>query len=728
MKRILTLWITIAIALPMLAVDGNASDAFLNIANYASIDQAGATVNGMSSIYKYTEYEDQECAWLTISNYGARMVDANQNWYNYEGNEKNAEGTWTATDIFQGSSKYFNGTAYYCNWNEAYQNFYVTNCTQVKQYAYNIQSSYNTGNVYPLKMEIYECTLNANGTLTAGTTTVDYKESQTTNQNEVTTSIDLDASKIYLVKIYNDYSRLFEIGFRTPLQSETPVVISKPVATDATNVNIASFTAHWTACEGATSYTLRVTPNYNGTILLAEGFSKFTEEGTANIGNNLDDYMDNAGWWGSEIYPTVGGMQISSSTTNGYIISPVFELPAYTQKITVQFKAKPNNADNYCAMDVMCGSSSESVAILGDEQEYNVVFDCDMTYGQVILSAATIPDGRIIITDLKIYAGDITDSEESRANVILDGEQITITGITETSYNVTELKANTTYVYDVKAVYPEEESEWSNKIFVTTLSDAIITLDYVLMNGIDGEVYTIDNPLAVVDVADNANYAFLTDGKDNWICVTATNNNYFQVLRNNPFLEGGTLSGTLSGMGLNPMLTLTAAPAATQQEIQFEIQGINLAVSEFAPVVNHVYDIVGWWNENNGALYANAPSTGDQGQSMTLDWTWGAEACTLQDRCQYEVRCAMNMANAESFIAYALRLPDEPLAEDIQVTPLIGDVNGDSLVTSVDVTVLYNYLLTGDTTYMVNGDQNGDGEITSVDVTVVYNVLLGVDF
>ena len=54
-----------------------------------------------------------------------------------------------------------------------------------------------------------------------------------------------------------------------------------------------------------------------------------------------------------------------------------------------------------------------------------------------------------------------------------------------------------------------------------------------------------------------------------------------------------------------------------------------------------------------------------------------------------------------------------------------GDVNGDGLVTSIDITVLYNYLLLGDDTHMVNGDQNQDGQVTSNDVTTVYNILLG---
>ncbi len=70
----------------------------------------------------------------------------------------------------------------------------------------------------------------------------------------------------------------------------------------------------------------------------------------------------------------------------------------------------------------------------------------------------------------------------------------------------------------------------------------------------------------------------------------------------------------------------------------------------------------------------------------------------------------------------SIQLPGE--AGQQQAIP--GDVNGDGEVTSVDVTALYNYLLSGDESAIVNGDQSGDGEITSVDITVVYNIMLGV--
>ena len=63
--------------------------------------------------------------------------------------------------------------------------------------------------------------------------------------------------------------------------------------------------------------------------------------------------------------------------------------------------------------------------------------------------------------------------------------------------------------------------------------------------------------------------------------------------------------------------------------------------------------------------------------------------------------------------------PDEP------ITSIPGDVNGDGLVSSIDITALYNFLLNGDESDLVNGDQDGDGIISSVDITIIYNILLG---
>ena len=54
-----------------------------------------------------------------------------------------------------------------------------------------------------------------------------------------------------------------------------------------------------------------------------------------------------------------------------------------------------------------------------------------------------------------------------------------------------------------------------------------------------------------------------------------------------------------------------------------------------------------------------------------------------------------------------------------------GDVNNDGAVTSADITMVYNYLLNNDETFIATSDVNGDGYITSADVTMIYDILLG---
>ncbi|MBQ6278999.1 MAG: dockerin type I repeat-containing protein, partial [Muribaculaceae bacterium] len=54
-----------------------------------------------------------------------------------------------------------------------------------------------------------------------------------------------------------------------------------------------------------------------------------------------------------------------------------------------------------------------------------------------------------------------------------------------------------------------------------------------------------------------------------------------------------------------------------------------------------------------------------------------------------------------------------------------GDVDGDGVVNSGDITLLYNFLLNGDNAGIANGDIDGDGTITAGDITLLYNILLG---
>lgn len=66
----------------------------------------------------------------------------------------------------------------------------------------------------------------------------------------------------------------------------------------------------------------------------------------------------------------------------------------------------------------------------------------------------------------------------------------------------------------------------------------------------------------------------------------------------------------------------------------------------------------------------------------------------------------------------------------IEVTTLAGgvygDVDGDGVVTTSDITCIYKHLLFGDTTYLSTSDINGDGVVTTGDITMIYKILLGI--
>ena len=195
---------------------GTAKDAYLDIAKYETIDDAGATVSGMSTIYKYTEYEAQDIAWLTVSNYGAMSADANQNWYTTTSLTQ-YNNTWSASDIFLGNASYFtSSTSGYSIYGSGNQTFYVTNCSQVKALVKG--SSWSSASA---TLAIYECTVNGDGTVTAATTATDSQQGGASG-TAVITSAALDVSKVYMVRLTGggSYPDMLEIAFQTPLPQE----------------------------------------------------------------------------------------------------------------------------------------------------------------------------------------------------------------------------------------------------------------------------------------------------------------------------------------------------------------------------------------------------------------------------------------------------------------------------------------------------------------------------
>ena len=253
---------TVSISLSATANDGGtASDAYLNIAKYATIDEAGWRTALVDHLYKYTEYKDNQVAWLTLPIYGgfvgARYATNSstigsgqpQKWIETTLSNNNTYGgtTWTSnasvTNPFYGSNAYFTSATAraigYNSWtNTSIRNvsFYVTNTTAVKVSGTGRNGSSTT---YPAALKVYECTEN-DGTVTSSSTATKNVTSSSTSTFTLTAD-GLDATKIYKVEasIYRGY--LYEIAFQTPLpQNPDPVVeTSLEGATSITEAPIA---------------------------------------------------------------------------------------------------------------------------------------------------------------------------------------------------------------------------------------------------------------------------------------------------------------------------------------------------------------------------------------------------------------------------------------------------------------------------------------------------------
>lgn len=213
---------------------GTASDAYLNIAKYATIDEAGWDKTYVDNLYKYTENKDDEVAWLTLPSYGSfssvSFSPKAQKWINYSGTSYDGGQTWSAGDVFMGNDAYFTTATKRCmavtgknNSTEQTLTYYVTNCTAVKVLGKNTR---NASAFYPMSLKVYECSKNADGSITASPNAIK-SESNGTARADVNLSVtNLDATRVYkvVVGIYRSY--FFEIGFQTSLK--TPELIADP--------------------------------------------------------------------------------------------------------------------------------------------------------------------------------------------------------------------------------------------------------------------------------------------------------------------------------------------------------------------------------------------------------------------------------------------------------------------------------------------------------------------
>ena len=280
--------------------------------------------------------------------------------------------------------------------------------------------------------------------------------------------------------------------------------IDAPIATSAGQITENSFTAYWSRVKEATSYTLyveRIEEVATPAIAFEENFDKFTANSNTDVSAALSNYTQVGGWKGSKVFCNNGEVKLGSSSYSGYLTTPAF---ATDKEFTLTLAARSYNEK--------AQSGTLTIRIEGETEHIEEIEMSKLPAGsnQTITLACnnggeevkiTIESSkRIYIDDLKVSNGIVenvvageaeikahADKQVSKAISIT--ERLTIEGITDTYYTVTEVENEVsmgTYRYKVRAMSDIGNSVWSNVIEVE-IDDASSVIDEVAT---DADIYS----------------------------------------------------------------------------------------------------------------------------------------------------------------------------------------------------------------------------------------------
>ena len=291
---------------------------------------------------------------------------------------------------------------------------------------------------------------------------------------------------------------------------------------DSAYINLTQFRADWTdetPAENVSSYTLEVMTKPQVELLETADFSNvpdaLTEDGTglADISGNYGDYLP-AGWSGTSYLGAYDHAMILAY--DGTIKSPTYNLNGY-DKVTVVVKTASYYYDT-STITVSTSVDSETLTPNNTMTDYTVVLDCANADAVTLKSIENYTS----VKQVTIYAGDLTLAKLNATETGNDTYRL-ITGITDRFYTVTDLQAEGTYVYKVKALYNDgTESPWSNREEVTlfqnghgfelgdvnhdsnvSIADVTMLIDYLLDNTTPiCEICANVNEDAVINIAD----------------------------------------------------------------------------------------------------------------------------------------------------------------------------------------------------------------------------------
>ena len=247
--------------------------------------------------------------------------------------------------------------------------------------------------------------------------------------------------------------------------------VTEPVLTAPENVwasatNDTSFTAAWSAVDGATGYELSVwTANGGGdepggpeTMLWSVDFNNFTGNGNTRLTNAFL-----SGWTVSNAFIGTNEFRVGASGAGGGVTSAVANVSG---SLRVVSRARAWAADSDVILYVTVGEMTQTNALTGENAGFTNVFE--NVDGEVSVGWGT-PAGkkRFFLNQLEVSAITTVASKET-GNVPVPGYEAR--AVSGTSCVVTGLTAATTYEFHARATAGSATGAWSETADVTTLA------------------------------------------------------------------------------------------------------------------------------------------------------------------------------------------------------------------------------------------------------------------
>lgn len=216
----------------------------------------------------------------------------------------------------------------------------------------------------------------------------------------------------------------------------------------------------------------------------------------------------------------------------------------------------------------------------------------------------------------------------------------------------------------------------------------------IVASGVNDNEYVVADPLYVVTKSDKAHCVFVTDGpvKGNWMKIYAEGDVY-NAIADMEIIQEGTLKGKLSEASGNQQLTVTTAPTEGEpdESLKVEPKEWNLAQDvpgsddwHFAPKVNEVIALTGYWQDNAFSGYHN-----NGGQVVTASMAWCDTEIEMVSNGWYKnVVSAVqlkptNGSKAESDLPYTKYIVYPTTVEEDNVVTGVENLKGDKAVVSV---------------------------------------------